>query len=62
MFQIEGRDLLFAWLAKETDPERRVRMLEWMAEFSKDPLAGAERRTSQHRCTSCGCRYAHRQC
>ena len=43
MFQIEGRDLLFGWLAKETDPERRLRMLEWMAEFSKDPLAGTER-------------------
>jgi hypothetical protein len=61
MFQIEGRDLLFAWLAKETDPERRLRMLEWMAAFSKDPLAGAERVSNiAAPCTSCRCRYAHR--
>lgn len=43
MFQIDGRDLRFAWLAKESDPQRRLGMLEWFTRFASDPLENAHR-------------------
>ncbi len=43
MFQIDGRGVLFEWLARETDSQRRLSMLDWLVEFAKDPLEGAER-------------------
>ncbi len=43
VFQIVGRDVLFGWLGKESDPQRRLAMLEWLATFAEDPLATAHR-------------------
>ncbi len=38
MFQIEGRDQLWEWLAAERDPDRRQGMLDWLAGFAAAPL------------------------
>ena len=43
MFQIEGREELWAWLDSEPDSQRRLGMLEWLAEFAADPLRDAWR-------------------
>ena len=43
MFQIEGREVLFGWLEKEHDTQRRLGVLEWLTEFSDDPLKDAWR-------------------
>jgi len=45
VFQIEGRDVLFDWLAQETDPEQRELMLIFLAELAQaeDPTANAWR-------------------
>ncbi len=43
MFQIDGRDVLFSWLGKEGDPQRRLGMLEWMTRFASNPLEHAHR-------------------
>jgi hypothetical protein len=43
VYQIAGRDLLFDWLERQTDSERRLQMLEWLAEFAADPLDRAQR-------------------
>ncbi len=43
MFQIAGREVLFEWMSKEGDRERRLAMLEWLAVFADHPLAGADR-------------------
>lgn len=43
MYQIEGREVLFDWLAWETDSDCRQAMLDWLVEFVEDPLADAQR-------------------
>lgn len=43
MFQIDGRDVLFDWLSRESDSERRLTMLEWLAGWVADPLRSAHR-------------------
>lgn len=43
MFQISGRDVVFEWLSRQTDSERRRAMLDWLVDFSQEPLANAQR-------------------
>lgn len=43
MFQIEGREELWGWFDSEPDPQRRLGMLEWLAEFATNPLRDAWR-------------------
>jgi len=43
VYQIDGRDLIFEWLAQETDQSQRQRMLDWLTIFADDPLANAHR-------------------
>ena len=43
MYRIDGRDVLLDWLAGESDPQRRLGMLEWMAELAAEPLTAAHR-------------------
>lgn len=43
MYQIDGRDVLFDWLSKQQDMDRRMLMLEWFVEFARDPVAKAYR-------------------
>jgi hypothetical protein len=37
MYQIEGDEILFNWLSREPDQERRQAMLDWFWEFARDP-------------------------
>ncbi|MDP9389245.1 MAG: hypothetical protein M3Q48_15350 [Actinomycetota bacterium] len=43
MYQIDGREVLFEWLRRQGDPERRMAMLDWIVTFASNPLAGAQR-------------------
>ena len=43
MYPIDGREVLFTWLAKEPDPQRRLGMLDWFTEIVKEPLRDAHR-------------------
>jgi hypothetical protein len=43
LYQIDGRDLLFDWLARQTDADRRLAMLDWLAGLASDPLGQAQR-------------------
>lgn len=43
MFQIVGREVLFEWMSNETDPTRRLAILERLASFAEDPLRHAHR-------------------
>lgn len=43
MYQLDGREVIFGWLAAETDPAEREAMLDWLAAFCLDPLADATR-------------------
>lgn len=43
MFQIVGRDVLFDWLSREGDADRRLAMLEWLSTFTENPLDTAHR-------------------
>ena len=42
-YQISGRDVLFDWLARERNPDRRQSMLDWLAVNVREPLVGAHR-------------------
>ncbi|MBV8160224.1 MAG: hypothetical protein JO265_04810 [Acidimicrobiia bacterium] len=43
MYQIDGRGLLFDWLAAEPDPDRRRLLLDALQALAENPLADAER-------------------
>jgi hypothetical protein len=43
VYQIEGREVLWAWLEKESDPANRTRMLEFMVDLATDPSEDAHR-------------------
>lgn len=43
MYRIDNEGLLLDWLAHESDPGERQRMLDWMATLADDPLAHAHR-------------------
>lgn len=43
MYQLDGRDLLFEWLARQGDSNRRLAMLDWLAGLASDPLDHAQR-------------------
>lgn len=43
MYQLDGRDILFDWLSKETDIALREAMLDWLSAFCRDPLEKAAR-------------------
>ncbi len=43
MYQIDGRDVLYDWLSRQTDTERRLSMLEWLADLASNPLDRAHR-------------------
>lgn len=43
MYQLDGRDLLFEWLARQSDSDRRLAMLDWLAGLASDPLERAQR-------------------
>jgi hypothetical protein len=41
MYHIDGRAVLFDWLASESDPEHRTLMLEWLAGLVQEEDPGA---------------------
>ena len=43
MYQIDGRDVVFAWLSREPNMEQRAAMLDRLAELAIDPLKAAQR-------------------
>ncbi len=43
MYQLDGRDLIFGWLERETDTRRRQAMLDWLARFAERPRTDAQR-------------------
>ena len=43
MYRISGESVLFDWLAKELDANRRQIMLDWLVGFAQDPLQHAQR-------------------
>lgn len=38
MYQISGRELIFTWLERESDPECRELFLEWLTDLARDPI------------------------
>lgn len=43
MYQIEGREVLFDWLRREQDANRRLMFLEWLIDVASDPWRVAHR-------------------
>lgn len=43
MYQISGRDQIFAWLEHEPDMTRRSCLLEWLGQLAQYPLRDAAR-------------------
>lgn len=37
MYQVQGRDVLFDWLAHEPDMDRRQALLDYLVELCSDP-------------------------
>ena len=42
-YQLVDRNFLFDWLSQLSDPTQREILLDWLVEFSADPLERAER-------------------